>query len=265
MPTYLPSSVSALICGLLFVSCGRTDVDNRNQRLLLEPARVPEVETLHYRIVIAGIEVGTRLQATDTTTLNLTVPAFSVMTVDRVRLGNVEQADSTIVQMSRDSLFPVAAFRFLRKGPLLVTAAALFRQANTAGATGSVGITTYEEGTGEVCRALPFGAGRKGCGELSLLGWLGRAIALATGQEDELLCAWLLSEPPGGAVLLVRVRSDGEETVTVPAGSFECKRMQFVIGGADTLRCWYAIAGTHQMIRSQSSTGELVELVNRRP
>lgn len=250
-----------LMAAALLLSCGTADLGS-SQRLLLESGRLPETETLHYRIALAGLETGTRLQTTDTTTLNATVPALSVITVDRIILGNVEQVDSTIVQMRRDSLIPIAAFRFRRKGPLLVTAAALFRQTGTAGAGGSVGITTYEQGRGEFYRVLPFGAGGLGCGERSLLGWLGRVILLPAGQEVGLMCAWVLSEPPGGAVLQVNVASEGDEVVSVPAGSFQCRRLRFVIAGTDTLRCWYSIGERYRLVRSQSNDGEVVELLN---
>lgn len=251
----------ATAVAVLVISCGRVDLGSQSERLLLEPGRLAETERLHYRILLAGLELGTRLQVTDTTTLNVTVPAFSVMTVDRIRLGNIEQTDSTIVQMRRDSLIPIATFRFRRKGPLMVTAAALFRQGGAAGAGGSVGITTYEPGTGESYRVLPFGTGGSGCGERSLLSWLGKAMVLPAGQEAGLTCAWVLSEPPGGAVVQVNVAADREEVVSVPAGSFECRQLRFVIAGTETLRCWYSIGDRSRLVKSRSSSGEELELL----
>ncbi|MBM3314719.1 hypothetical protein FJY71_02595 [candidate division WOR-3 bacterium] len=242
--------VSAFV---LLLACGRADVGSVvvGQALRIAVPPLPAGEVNNYRIVIQGIAVGTRVQTTGHIAQNDVTPAFVFTTVDRTRPGSVDQLDSVIIYATRDSMTPLAGFHFRRVGPILVTAAALYRP-------GSVGITTYEPRAGEVCRALPFPPGS--C-DLNQLPTLGRAIHLASGSTVELAAARLLTEPAGGTIERIQVTAGPDEMVTVPAGTFDCRQLLFVTG-TDTLRLWVEKAGPQRTVRSLESGGHLVELVS---
>jgi hypothetical protein len=194
--------------------------------------------------------VGARVQSTSHITQNNVTPAFVFTTIDRVRPGNFDRLDSTIVFATRDSLIPMAGFHFRRTGPVLVTAAALYRP-------GSVGITTYDPRSGEACRALPLPAGTFDANQMWILG---RAIRLPLGGSAEVVAIQILSEPPGGAFERTTVSPGTDEMLTVPAGTFDCSQL-LMVKGTDTIRLWYEKTGSHRLVRSLGSDGQLVELV----
>jgi hypothetical protein len=87
------------------------------------------------------------------------------------------------------------------------------------------------------------------------LAFLGRTLPLKEGYYVELACFIVaqLSTP------VISFSVAGKETLTAPAGTFECYKVKMSGIGDDTIQStvwlWYAVKGTHPMVKYTSDSG----------
>ena len=60
-----------------------------------------------------------------------------------------------------------------------------------------------------------------------------------------------------GARIPASATLTGTETITVPAGTFECRRVRFAVAGQD-VDIWYETAGLRRMVRYTAPVADLV-------
>jgi len=231
-----------ILLPLLVLSCGRTGqtVIGRDYRIVV-PA-LPDGELLSYRILATGQPVGTMILLTRRVQF-LETPVFEVTNVTRTLAGKVERCDSAVVFLSRDSLTPIASFRFSWVGNAFTTTSARYQP-------GSVGVATYiEQQQQQIQRPLPFGPGYYDVDELLTLG---RALQIAPQKVVELAIVIPMSTPLGGAVTKARFTPGIDQTVTVPAGTFDCTKLNIEMAEAGA-ELWYEKTGTHRLVKYQTS------------
>jgi hypothetical protein len=172
------------------------------------------------------------------------VPAYRFDLVARTKEGAVETVDSSVVYATPDSLRPITTFRFIRSSGALITTAANY-------ADSSVAVSTYAQGL-EKQQLLQAGTGTYDADELIPLG---RALKVRGRKQVDLAFVSSVGPPMGGVVIRGSVSAGGEETVRVPAGSFECYKLLFKLG-QQSVAVWYEKADAHRMVKYVAAEAE---------
>jgi hypothetical protein len=180
-------------------------------------------------------------------------PALRLDLITATTSGAIQTIDSSIVFVSADSLRPLSSFRFVRVGPALTTTAVNYVREAAA-------IATFAAGE-EVQRLLPFDS-RTFDSDMLIL--LGRAIQLAKDRPVEIKVVNPMGPPAGGGLFEGRVGLVGEEAVTVPAGTFNCRKVVFDLG-AYVIAVWYEKTGSQRLIRYETPRGDVSQVMELLP
>lgn len=227
---------------LAAVQCGRTDLD---AGVRLTPVAMVDGESNGYRVVVNNDEVGS-YQTVLRHVLFKDVPAYELTIVTKTLTGDVATTDSSILYFGRDSLAPLSSFRFIRTGQSLHTAAANYGQ-------GSVAVSSWRAGEEEQ-KLLPFGARTFDSDQLT---FLGRVIYLEPKKPQEVGVIMPLTTTVRAATFEIQE----DETVTVPAGTFDCRKLKLTMD-TNVVTLWYEKAGTRRLIRYEAeASGVAMELL----
>lgn len=242
-------SVAALLA-VSGIFCGRTG-PGRDLRLTVPP--IPDGETSRYVLRAGDQPIGTTLVILSAGVFR-DRPAWRFELITLTSSSGIATTDSSIVFVSRDSLRPLSSFRFLKVGPALTTTAVNYVREAAA-------ITTFAAGE-ETQRLLPFDRLTYDTEELLFL--FGRAIVLTKGRPVEFKAVSPMGPPAGGGLFACRAELLGEETVTVPAGTFDCRKVLFNIGPQPYLG-WFEKAGPQRLVRYETPAGEVTRIAELLP
>lgn len=238
------------VAALAAVNCGRTGPAAGMRFTGYVP---PDGEVCEYRILTAGQPNGSMTTMVQHIQFG-DAPAYRFDIIARTRDGAVETTDSSVVFASRDSLTPRTAFRFVRTGGELVTTAANYVDS-------SVAVSTYAQGK-EKQQLLPFGPRTYDADQLNVLG---RFIQVVGRRPVDISVISPIGPPFGGSVMPGKIGAAGDESVRVPAGTFDCYRLIYTVG-QQSVAVWYEKAGAHRMVKYDAGNGEReLELVSSRP
>ncbi len=238
LSTILRAAVPAVILSLVplvftATGCGRSGFGTGWS--FSKPA-IPETEALTYRVVTQGDSIGIHKMTVKKGYFK-EVPAFMLELVTRTTTGNTETVDSSVVFVSQDSIAPLSSFRFVRAGTALVTTAANYGE-------GSVAVTTFA-GEEEQQKLLPA---EPKTFDVDQLTFLGRAVTLGLGKPAKFNVVIPIGPPAGGGVMKAQFEAVGDEMVTVPAGSFDCRKITLSVG-ENQVELWYEKAPAQRLIR----------------
>lgn len=250
----LPSVIRdlALVAGAgLFVlcagQCGRKDF-GKDIELRLPP--IPNGETSSYRVLAGGDSVGTYETGVSHEWLGES-PAYALLNVMRTANAGVATTDSSLVLVSRAGLAPLSAFRFIRSGEALVTTAVNYGE-------GSAAVSAFTSSGDEQQRMLPRDSLTFDADQLV---FLGRALKLAPDRPAAVKAVNPMGPPLGGTLQPAEFRYGGDESVSVPAGGFDCRKV-VLLAGVSEIFLWYEKAGTGRLVRYEATnTGLVMELL----
>ncbi len=220
---------------LAAMTCGRTDFQ---ARVTLDIPPVPDGEVCHYRVLARADSVGTYTSLVRHDWLgDEELPVYGLMVVLRLTTGKVATTDSSVVLVRRTNLLPRSSFRFIRTGAALSTTAANYSDK-------AVAVSSYLAGE-EMQRLLPLSARTFDIDELT---FLGRALKFEKNKPVKVAVINTMGPPAGGAVIDAEFRPAGSEMVTVPAGSYDCRKV--LLKAMDTeIELCYEKYGTGRLIR----------------
>ncbi|MBN2537862.1 hypothetical protein JXB37_06260, partial [candidate division WOR-3 bacterium] len=211
---------------------------------------IPNGEVCTYRVLAGGDSVGTY----ETVVVHDWVresPAFALMNVMRTRTGGVSSTDSSLMQVSRARLAPFNAFRFVRTGEALVTTAVNYGEESAA-------VSAFTSAGDEQQRMLPRDSLTFDTDQLVLLG---RALKPAPDRQFAVKAVNPMGPPLGGTLLPAVFQYGGDESVFVPAGSFDCRKV-VLLAGENEIFLWYEKAGTGRLVRYEApDAGLAMELL----
>jgi hypothetical protein len=235
--------LSAILFACLCLCCGKADL-SKFARVDLPP--IPDGEVTEYQVLSGDEQIGIYLMTTRRVDFR-GASALRLDVVSKTMQGDIPTIDSSTVFVTRDSLRPLGVFRFVRTGAALVTTAANY-------APGSVAIATYTPQE-EKQRMLPVGQFAYDADQLNALG---RAIRLpTTGKPIDVQVVSPMGPPVGGAVFDGKFGIAGDETVSVPAGTFDCYKLILNMG-QHVIGLWYEKTGSRRMVRYATPGGGLV-------
>lgn len=235
---------------LLAVSnCGRT---NTSREIRVQVPPIPNGEINYYSVGLGDQPVGmmTMLVASDVFKER---PAFRVDLITQTVSGGIETADSSVVYVTSDSLRPLSSFRFVKVGAALTTTATNYVREAAA-------IATFAAGQ-EIQRLLPFD-GRTFDSDMLIL--LGRAIQLAKDRPVDIKVVNPMGPPAGGALFEGKIGYIGDETVTVPAGTFDCRKVLLNLGQYIVVT-WYEKSGAQRLVRYETPRGDIRQVMELLP
>ncbi|HDR00404.1 MAG TPA: DUF3108 domain-containing protein [candidate division WOR-3 bacterium] len=242
--------LTAAAC-LLLTACGTKDFDAGLQ-LRLPP--FPDGETSHYQVVTPAGVIGEHRTGVGMDWLE-DIPVYRLILVTRTMTGNIETTDSSMVLLHQPDLRPLFSFRFVTVGEALTTTATIYRE-------GSVAVSTWTHTGEEKQQLLPSGAGTYDAEQLA---FLGRAVRPNPKRPAEITVVEPMGPPFGGDVRPGEFRALGDETVTVPAGSFDCRKLGLTVGDSE-FELWYEKAGTGRLVRRLAlESGVAIELMPSPP
>ncbi len=240
--------LSALLL-LAGVFCGRTSTA-RTVRVQIPP--IPDGELSRYVISVGGQPIGQMAMLVSREVFRER-QALRIELVSRTASGSIETTDSSIVFVTADSLRPLSSFRFVRVGPALTTTAVNYTREAAA-------VATYAAGQ-EIQRLLPFDAATF---DSDMLIMLGRSIQLSRDNTVTIKAVNPLGPPSGGALFEGTVGLVGEETVTVPAGTFDCRKVLMNLGQF-IIVTWYEKTGAQRLVRYETPRGEVSQVMELLP
>ncbi|MFO7638554.1 MAG: hypothetical protein R6X14_04515 [bacterium] len=238
------TSLLAGLVLLLAAGCGKKDFD---ERLPLQLPPLPDGEISRYEIGTPAGPIG-RMVTGVTIDWYGEIPVFILDLVSRTMTGDVESVDSSIIVMRQHDLRPISAFRFIKTGAALVTTAANYGD-------NSIAVSTWLHTGQDEQRLLPMTAKTYDTDQLT---FVGRALRLDPKRPAKIAVAEPIGPPFGGGIRPGEFRGLGDETVTVPAGSFSCRKVGLTVGDNE-VELWYEKAGTGRLVR-YFSTGSGITL-----
>ncbi len=210
--------------------------------LKLSPPEWTDNEVTHYQVLVQGEPSGFH-----TLTLNLG-KSDGIETIELTALTEVtaptgeKTRDSSWLRMRRDNLRPICSMRALVAG------------AQTLGSE-----ITYTKDKASIKAMTPMGdksldipVGPTDFDNDQVTTLL-RAVVLKPDEEMELKVVVGL----GGTTVPVKVKTLGTDKVTVPAGEFECNKLQMSLAG-QTLNIWYETAGQKRMVKYEAAGAALM-------
>jgi len=248
----------ALFPLLAAMTCGRTDFQ---ARIALEVPPIPDGEVSHYRVLARSDAIGTYTTLVRHDWLgDDEMPVFGIAVVMRTMTGQVPTTDSSVVLVKRTNLSPRSSFRFIRTGAALSTTAANYSDK-------SVAVSSYLAGE-EKQRLLPVTARTFDIDELT---FLGRALRFDKSKPIKIKVVNPMGPPPGGGVFDAEFELKGDEMVTVPAGSFDCRKLLLRLmdeqkAALAEIELWYEKYGTGRLIKYRAEgSGLTIELLPAPP
>jgi hypothetical protein len=237
---------------LAAMTCGRTDFQ---ARLALEIPPIPDGEVCNYRVLARNDSVGSYTTLVRHDWLgDEELPVFGLMVVMRIATGKVATTDSSVVLVRRNNLLPRSSFRFIRTGAALSTTAANYSDK-------SVAVSSYIAGE-EKQRLLPVSTRTF---DIDQLTFLGRSLKFDKNKPVKITVINTMGPPAGGGVLDAEFTLLGDEMVTVPAGTYDCRRVMLKAMGAEIELC-YEKYGTGRLVRYRAEgAGMTIELLPAPP
>jgi len=238
--------LSALVLG----GCGRVSTGSS---VKVSGPVLPDGEVTEYAILSAGRQTGTFSMAVRHVEFG-EVPAYQLDLVAKTRDGAVETIDSSLVFVSRDSMVPLTAFRFIIAGGATTTTAANYGDS-------AVAVSAYVQGN-QLQQLLRSGPRSYDADQLTILG---RVVQIRGRQPVDILVVSPMGPPLGGNVFEGRISPAGEEVARVPAGNIACSKLHFEFG-RQKFTAWYEKTGVRRMVRYRTGDGEMeMQLVASRP
>lgn len=239
-------SIVALSALVLF-GCGKTTVGKGR---IVDVPPIPDGELNRYEMFLNG-EPNGQFEMIARHDIFKERPAWRLDIVARTAAAGLQTTDSSVVYVTRDSLVPLSSFRFVRTGNALIATAANY-------VAEGVAVTTWAAGE-EKQRMLP----RTGWSyDTDQLTFLCRALRISADRPVSIQVVSPMGPPSGGIVFEGRIGALADQTITVPAGTFDCNRVVMNIG-PHVVQVWYEKTGARRMIRyEQPGTGITIELVS---
>jgi hypothetical protein len=225
------------VAALLLVGCG----EKESPGLKLDPPDWARSETSRYQVLLAGEPSGEHVLQLDRTVFG-SVKVLQLVAQTRVTIPGAETTDSTWLVMHQDNLRPIRSVRSIVSGMGNLGADVLYSKSQAR----VIALTTDGEQTADV-PISPFDFDNEQI--TTLLRALPLKLNVITGFNSLVGI--------GGAVIPVEAVLLDTQTITVPAGEFECNHIQVTIAGQN-LGLWYEIGGTRRMIRYAVAASELV-------
>jgi hypothetical protein len=224
---------------VLFVGCGY------KTWIPLSIPDLPEAETNRYVITIQGDTSGFHTSTLRKRTKHQRA-LLELTAVTQIDVPGKQSNDSIWLMVRAHDLQPVEAFRQVTKPD---------------GMGGSM--VRYEKGKAIVQSGTPLGR-REAELDLGpdvtdndLLTALLRAVAIPVGSKLQIKLVVAMAATLTDAT----IERLEDETVTVPAGTFECRKYEVAVAGM-SLIVWYEKQGAHRMVRYEApSAGMLMELL----
>jgi hypothetical protein len=240
------------LLALLACQCGRTDFQ---ARVAVDVPPIPDGEACYYRVLALSDSIGSYATFVRHDWLGEDkVPVFDLIVVMRTATGKVPTTDSSFLYVRRNDLLPRSSFRFIRTGAALSTTAA------TYSAT-SVAVSGYVSGQ-EQQRLFPVTTRTF---DIDQLTFLGRSLKFDKRKPVKVAVVNPMGPPAGGVVMEAEFAPSGDESVTVPAGTFDCRKLTFRALDAE-IELWYEKYGTSRLVKYRApSTGMTIELMPRAP
>jgi|GEM_PF-922994 len=240
----------SLLLLLTLCLCGRAGKVTLQPIVRIDPPPIVDGETCVYEIadknnsqVAIRRVITTRVQYAE-------LPAFQVTTLEQ-ETKNSPPIESTVVYISREDLTPIASFKFSRPPKPLITTAAIYQEAFAE----IVSITKE----GEFKRHIPIGAHTFDVNQLTMLG---RTLRFAQAKPYNILIVVPTTTPPGGMSLAGKVSPPNIDTITTPAGTFECYKL-IIESDSTKQQLWFEKIGARRLIQLiDGKTGETVRLIS---
>jgi hypothetical protein len=233
---------------LAAVRCGRTDFQ---ARVALDVPPIPDGEYCRYRVLALADSIGSYETFVRHDWLGEDeLPVYDLIVVMRSATGKVPTTDSSFLYLYRRDLRPRSSFRFIRTGAALSTTAANYSDK-------SVAVSSYISGQ-EGQRLLPATSRTF---DIDQLTFLGRSLKFDGKKPVKVSVVNPMGPPAGGVVLDAEFTLAGDESVTVPAGTFDCRKVLFRAGDSE-IELWYEKFGTGRMVRYRArAAGMTIELL----
>jgi len=236
----------ALVAAALLTGCGKTTV-GRGRIIVMPP--IPNGEVSQYVMLANGEQNGVFLMAAFRDSFK-DQAAWRLELTARTVNGGIPSVDSSIVFVSRDSLFPLTSFRFLKTGNAMVATAANYLADGVAVSTWSA--------QNEQQRLLPRSTESFDADQLT---FLCRALRPPQDRPVFINVVSPMGPPEGGIVFEGKIGPASDQSVTVPAGTFDCSRTVLNVG-PHVIMLWYEKTGSRRLVRyEQMGSGMVMELV----
>ena len=235
-----------LVAAALLAGCGKTTVGKG--RIIVMPP-IPDGEVSQYVMLANGEQNGVFLMAAFRDTFK-NQAAWRLELTARTVNGGIPTVDSSIVFVTRDSLFPLTSFRFVKTGNAMVATAANYL-------VDGVAVSTWSA-QDEKQRMLPRSTQSFDADQLT---FLCRALRPPQDRPVNIDVVSPMGPPDGGIVFEGKVGAPGDQSVTVPAGTFDCARIVLNVG-PHVIMLWYEKTGSRRLVRyEQMGAGMVMELV----
>ena len=220
---------------LLAIGCGYKTL------IPLSVPKLPDDETNRYVITIEGDTAGSHVSTLRRRTRHKRA-MIEFTAVTHVDVPGKQSHDSTWIMVHAHDFQPVEAFRQVTKPD---------------GTGGS--LVSYQDGKALVQSGTPLG---RRDAELDLgpdvtdndlLTALLRAVTIPVGTELQVKLVVAMAATLADATI-TRLE---DETVTVPAGTFDCRRFEVSVAGV-SLIIWYEDQGARRMVRYEAPSAGLV-------
>lgn len=177
-------------------------------------------------------------------------PAFAVTTIEQLTEDS-PPVESTVVYLSREDMTPLASFHYSRPPKPLVTIAVGYQE----GFAEIVTVTNEEQ----FKREVPIGVSTF---DIHQIPTLGRAIRFGQQMPYQIHLVIPQNSPVDGRSVVGKIRPGGIDTITTPAGRFECYQLIFETDMTKQV-LWFERIGARRLIQSYDSTnGETVRLIS---
>lgn len=177
-------------------------------------------------------------------------PAFEVTSIEQLTEDS-PPVESTVVYISRENMTPLASFHYSRPPRPLVTIAVGYQEE-----IAEIVTATKE---GQFKRDVPIGVSTF---DIHQIPTLGRAIRFSQQLPYQIHFVIPQKSRVDSRPVVGKIRYGGIDTVTTPAGRFECYKLVFE---TDTTKkvLWFERIGARRLIQSYDSTnGETVRLIS---
>ena len=198
--------------------------------------------------------------------------AFRITVVETETSARLEAYESTVVYLSREDMHPIASSQTLRTPKQTTVVIARYHDGIV-----EISTNTFERLGGATApfspdiqapdsqRSFPIGAMTF---DVSQLEALGRAVNFLQQKPLNILVVVPKTTPPGGMSVSVQATHCGTDTITTPAGTFDCYKLKFTTPDS-TVTLWFEKVGARRLIKRKTvfalhpeSTGVIIKLLS---